>query len=966
MAASGAERDAVALAFMERYLQDRDTDAVRSLEDYQALFPGFEDVISAEWERVTHSASDDDASSKGDWTFDTDPDEFTRKFASELDTLGPYKVKKLLGRGGQGAVYLAHDPRVGRQVAIKVLTGLGAASGDVLARFQREAAVASRLDHPGICTVHDTGTENGVPFIVMRHVDGRPLGQLLVDQRDRRTDKDRSHTAVELPGSETDSEGTSASRRAYLAAALLVERAAEALHYAHEQGVIHRDIKPANIMVTESGDPVILDFGLARQTDTDLPSLTESGDLFGTPLYMSPEQVTGAKGIDRRTDVYSLGVTLFECLTLERPYVSPTREALYHRILAGDIPDCRRLNPTLPRDLQVVVETAMDKDPARRYATSLDLAEDLRCVRELRPIRARPAGPMLRLTRWAQRKPALAGSLVAAFGGLITALVIFIAKNAEISARNQDINTQNIQITQQRDDLRIQALLQRMSSLLNEEERLWPRVAAMRPEMVAWMRESRELLDKLRSPRLADPSLARVIDDIDDLHRRIALLQTQVDETSGRRRRRHLEDKEELEDLLVDSRRSPLYAEPLTRDFADSDDQRHHLRLSRAVRDLLRFERAVQSVEQRIRNTDRIAHVSLAEHADAWAALAAREPDGIKGFKPIPGLVPLGLNEQATWPIEEFWHVGSGERPQRKPGGGYDIRPESGLVFVLIRADVARIGCQGDNPHRQFYDPYSRWRINDHSHTTELAAYLISKYEMTQAQWARITSERPSFYGLGQSIRGHEHDGRHPVEMVTWQETRHVLEKLGLELPTEFQWEHAARGDSHHSMWTGVEFWQMSGKENVGDEAAWHNVTFRHIERVGIPEQWARFVRSGWDAAWEKGAKREACRLAERLNDGYAVHAPVGSFQPNPYGLYDTLGNVREWCLDRYGHYQTNPVRTRTGERIRPEEKRRVVRGGCYRSWREDSRATWRQPRPPDYRAPDLGVRPAINLKVVQ
>ncbi|MBL8900830.1 MAG: tetratricopeptide repeat protein, partial [Planctomycetes bacterium] len=183
----------------------------------------------------------------------------------------------------------------------------------------------------------------------------------------------------------------------------------------HEAGVVHRDLKPANIVVTASGQPVLLDFGLARDLESDASSLTHTGEIFGTPDYMAPEQVSGKiADIDARTDVYALGATLFECLTLRRPFSGATRDALYHAILHAAPPSLRKLVPHAPRDLEVIVQTALEKDPARRYRSALELAEDLARLQRGEPIRARRAGPLRRAWRWAQREPLSASLLVAA------------------------------------------------------------------------------------------------------------------------------------------------------------------------------------------------------------------------------------------------------------------------------------------------------------------------------------------------------------------------------------------------------------------------------------------------------------------------------------------------------------------------------------------------------------------------
>ena len=180
-------------------------------------------------------------------------------------------------------------------------------------------------------------------------------------------------------------------------------------------------------MVTPEGEPVILDFGLVRDTTGADPTLTRTGERMGTPHYMSPEQIaTDRTPVYRATDIYSLGATLYECLTLERPFEAATREGLYQRILTSDLPRPRRRNPHVSRDLEVVLETALERSLERRYRSALDFAEDLRRVKEHEPIRARPAGPALRLGRWAQRNPVLATSMVLLSVALAASVLLIV------------------------------------------------------------------------------------------------------------------------------------------------------------------------------------------------------------------------------------------------------------------------------------------------------------------------------------------------------------------------------------------------------------------------------------------------------------------------------------------------------------------------------------------------------------
>ena len=367
--------------------------------------------------------------------------------------IGPYQPLKELGRGGQARVYLAEDRRLNRPVALKILTGFGPLSETTMERFRREAEVASRLDHPGICTVYDAGVEGGIPFIAMRYVEGMSLAQKIRQTRGLKGQE--THISLDDPeecGEDTEktpvTPGT-ATRADVLRITAILEKAARALHAAHEAGIIHRDIKPGNIMVTPTGEPVILDFGLAGTEAGEPGTLTRTGQLFGTPAYMSPEQLMAKRiRVDRRTDVYSLGVTLFECLTLKRPFEAPTQEAMYQAIQYKDPPDARKLNSQLPADLAVVVEKALEKDRDRRYATALDFAEDLRRVRERKPVAAKPVGMVGRTLRYARRRPARTALIVLLILGLpvVTGMAGYIvAHQPEIARQKAQVLTEAVE-----------------------------------------------------------------------------------------------------------------------------------------------------------------------------------------------------------------------------------------------------------------------------------------------------------------------------------------------------------------------------------------------------------------------------------------------------------------------------------------------------------------------------------------
>jgi tRNA A-37 threonylcarbamoyl transferase component Bud32/tetratricopeptide (TPR) repeat protein len=310
-------------------------------------------------------------------------------------TIGKYELIEAVGTGGFGTVYKARDPQLDRTVALKVPRSGRLADQTDVDRFLREARSVARLTHPAIVPVHDVGEHEGVPYLVSDFVQGMTLTDVLSARR--------------LPPRE---------------AAGLVSAVADALQYAHEQGIIHRDVKPSNILLDGAGRPHLMDFGLARRDAGDV-TMTTDGQVLGTPAYMSPEQARGeGHRVDGRSDVYSLGVVLYQMLTAELPFRGTPR-MLLHQVLNEEPRSVRSLNDRVPRDLETICLKAMAKEPPRRYATAGEMAADVRRFLAGELIRARRTGPAERAWRWAKRSPviaalstAIAVLLCAGIGGL--------------------------------------------------------------------------------------------------------------------------------------------------------------------------------------------------------------------------------------------------------------------------------------------------------------------------------------------------------------------------------------------------------------------------------------------------------------------------------------------------------------------------------------------------------------------
>jgi serine/threonine protein kinase len=330
------------------------------------------------------------------------------------EILGDFRILREVGRGGMGVVYEAEELRIpARRVALKVLPATSGLEPRTLQRFRVETQAAACLNHPNIVPVFSAGCDRDTPFYAMPLIKGRSLAEILRTRREG----DQTSTSMSLPtvpGQGPDCPWP-------VVVARLGLQVADALEHAHSLGVIHRDIKPSNLIVDAEGRLWVTDFGLARVACNEAGP-TSTGDLVGTLRYMTPEQIRGEPGAgDPRSDIYALGVTLYEAVTLRPLFEASDRSALIHRILNDEPLAPRTIAPAVPRDLETIILKAMDKVPDGRYSTARALADDLRCFLEDRPIRARRPSIVERSLRWSRRHRALLATAVA---GVVVSMAI--------------------------------------------------------------------------------------------------------------------------------------------------------------------------------------------------------------------------------------------------------------------------------------------------------------------------------------------------------------------------------------------------------------------------------------------------------------------------------------------------------------------------------------------------------------
>jgi serine/threonine protein kinase/formylglycine-generating enzyme required for sulfatase activity len=801
--------------------------------------------------------------------------------ASDLGRrIGPWILQRELGVGGMGHVFLARRAEGGfdQRVALKLIRR-GLDTDKVLRRFERERALLARLAHLSIAQLHDGGaTSEGLPWFAMEYVEGQPIDAWCAARRLGARER------VEL----------------FL-------KVAAAVQHAHSHLIVHRDIKPSNILVSADGVPKLLDFGIAKALEEDAddePTLTTTGERVLTPLYASPEQWHGEPATIA-SDVYALGVVLYELLTGGPPR---SREELTKLEREADWPDAERPSTRGARqtdttrlgvdtrvlaratagDLDLIVLEALRNDPARRYPTVERFAADLQRWLEGRPVDARGDSVAYRTVRFVRRNRIAVGAAAVVVLGLAIGLLVAIAGWKDAVAANEHAQRETRKLLQL-------AARQDLQDLQSEADELWPLDPALLPRLEAWIAKADRLLRDVPQHRATLVELDAQSDGA-----------LQLDEEEKRWWRRQIES--HLADLAT-------FTDPEKGLFTDAANATgvgipHRARLIRSA-------------------AAGCAEGSAGQQAwkEARAYVRSTPRYGSMELPVVFGLVPIGPDP--TSGMLEFYDVLTGTEPARGPDGAAEVHEETGLVFVLVPPASTQVGAQVTDPSAPYYDVEANVKSETPPLPVELAPFLISKFEITQVQWARMDGTNPSARNAKDQLASPSDQDLRPVQMVSWDDCRRVLDRYGMVLPTAAQWEHAARGGTVTPWWTGPTTADLWKSENLLDAAG--------VEAVGHGSP------------------------AESWNDLGGLTVPVGRYLPNPFGLHDVLGNVSEWCLDITAPWGGEP-RPGRGIRVMTGGSSREMRGGNYRLMAAKSRASYRISAPPGRRADMVGARPVILL----
>ncbi len=741
-----------------------------------------------------------------------------RARAAVLEKIGKYEIRLQVGRGAMGVVYEGFDPAIGRRVAIKTLrTEMFEPHQlpEVLARFKREAQSAGRLSHPHIVTIHEYGEHDGAAYIVMEYISGKELGHEL-ERGVRYSLEDVVRLMTQLLG---------------------------ALAHAHENGVVHRDLKPANMFVLKDGSLKVVDFGIAHIEASDL---TGTGAMLGTPAYMSPEQIMTLP-VDHRSDLFSAGVILYQLLTGDKPFTGsiPT---IMQKVLRQDPIEPSALNPTISKAWDAVISRAMAKKPEARYQTALQFAEAIKLAHQSERTheedgRRRTAEVDEHARREAEER-------------------------SKREARQRE-KLARLEIERKKHEDWIEDVRRKAKE---EAQRKADKTVAQAPSPPP---ASRKPLFMALSIAAALAVIGAVLYHRDDSAQRAATAEAA----------RSAEERARLQAERVGKAAEERAAEALRK--AD-EAKRETERMAQAQTE----ERArLESERMKKESEEKVKAEALRKEDDAKrkTELAAKLVADLQAKKDTAAKAKQEAEEKAK--AEAARKAEKANRQARKPGEVFRDCPDCPQMVVIPAgeftmgspaSEAGRDADEGPQHAVKIAQPFAMGRSE--VTVAEFRRFVIDADYKTEAERdvgqrgcfgfeTDLTTKKPDWQS-GKTWRnpGFDQPGHHPVVCVSWNDAKEYLRwfshKAGriYRLPTEAEWEYAARAGT-----TSARFW--------GEE----------------PSQACRFAnvadQSKSPSGWTFGQKHEC-------NDGHYFTAPVASYSPNKFGLYDVLGNAWEWTED--------------------------------------------------------------------